>query len=380
MSAKIKEVKSRIATRADVGGHMIAGIGQNLIFGFWSSYMLKFYTDIFGLTAAFVGVLFLVARVWDAVDDPLMGMVVDRTRTKWGRFRPWLLFMALPVGIFMVLNFSAPDLPATSKMVYAAITYFLMSVAFSSVDIPYWSLPAAITTDPQERTKIYSLSKMGANVISALVGMVTIPLVQVLGKGNLKTGFFYVAIIYAIIGAVTYISGFFMIREHVEASTDKFDFKKSLSAISKNKPLVMVMIANFLINVGLLLRMNLNVYYAEYNLGNIGRVAILSLVSLPGIIIGSLLAPKLAKLLGKKKAIIGSNLFLLVLGIVFYFMGYSNFTAIIILSAIQMLVIGCEMVILMSMNADTIEYAEWKTGQRNEGVISSTQTFVAKLG
>lgn len=136
------EVKGR-----EMFGHAIAGFGQNLIFGLWSSYMLVFYTDIFGISAGAAGIIMLLTRVWDGFNDPMMGSIADHTRTKWGRYRPWLLFMSPIIVIFLVLNFSSPDLSPVAKIVYASITYVMMSMAFTAVDVPYWTMPAAMSAD-----------------------------------------------------------------------------------------------------------------------------------------------------------------------------------------------------------------------------------------
>ena len=298
------EVSAGEVTGKEMFGHAIAGVGQNFIFAFWSSYMMMFYTDVFGLSAAFVGMLFFGARAWDAINDPMMGVIADKTRTKWGRFRPWLLIMPIPVGICLVLNFTVPNVTGTAAMIYAAVTYILMSMAFTAIDIPYWSMPSAMTTDPVKRTKIFSYSNLGTSMASTVAGMLIVPLLNAFGGANTKSGFFGTAIVMAVIGITLYLTGFKLTREHVEASTEKFNYKKAAKALGTNKPLLIV---------------------------------------------------------------------------IFMITPYSQVWLIMILSAAQVTLITLSMVIVSSMIADTIEYAEWKTGQRNEGVISSTRTFTTKL-
>lgn len=366
-------------TGKDMAGHAIAGMGQNFIFAFWSGYMMMFYTDVFGLSAGFVGMLFFGARIWDAINDPLMGIFADKTRTRWGRFRPWLLFMPIPIAICLVLNFTVPNLSGTSAMVYAAVTYIMMSMAFTAIDIPYWSMPSAMTSNPTKRTKIFSYSNLGTTMASAVSGMIIIPLINELGKGDMQVGFFRTAIVIATIGVIFYLIGFKLTRENVEASTEKFDYKKAIKALSLNKPLLIVLISSVSLNLAMIIKISLQLYYVQYNLGSLNLVPLFSLIALPGTMLGSLLAPKLATKLSKKKALIGSNIALVLAGIVFMIIPYNQVWLIMAMSAIQVMSISLSMVIVSSMIADTIEYAEWKTGQRNEGVISSTRTFTTKL-
>lgn len=341
--------------------------------------MMMFYTDVFGLSAAFVGMLFFGARAWDAINDPMMGVIADKTRTKWGRFRPWLLIMPIPVGICLILNFTVPNVTGTAAMIYAAVTYILMSMAFTAIDIPYWSMPSAMTTDPVKRTKIFSYSNLGTSMASTVAGMLIVPLLNAFGGANTKSGFFGTAIVMAVIGITLYLTGFKLTREHVEASTEKFNYKKAAKALGTNKPLLIVLIASIALNLGMIIKMSLQLFYVQYNLGTLNLVPIFSMLALPGTILGSLFAPKIASKFGKKKALIGASITLLVVGIIFMLTPYSQVWLIMILSAAQVTLITLSMVIVSSMIADTIEYAEWKTGQRNEGVISSTRTFTTKL-
>lgn len=379
-NVKSQVIVGELVTKKEVFGHFIGGIGQNIIFTLWSSYMMMFYTDVFGVSPAFVGGLFLFSRIWDAINDPMMGVIADRTNTKWGRFRPWLLFTPIPIGICLILNFTVPRFTGTAAMIYATITYVLMSMAFTAVDIPYWSLPAAMTTDPMKRTKIYSYARLGTSLASTVASIIIIPLVRLFGGDNLAKGFFSTAVTFAIVGGALYFTSFSLVREHVVAESDKFKFKKAIKAFAQNKPLLITMIASLVTNSALLIKMNLQIYYVQYNLKSLDLMPIFAFVALPGIIIGTIIAPKLCQKFGKKYTLMGSNIFLLIVGVVFYFIGYSNIKLILFLSGLQTLQMGCSMVVLSAMTADTIEYAEFKTGQRNEGLIMSTQTFITKLG
>ncbi|MGL5693712.1 MAG: MFS transporter [Peptostreptococcaceae bacterium] len=372
--------KKGIVTKKEMFGHAIGGLGQNTIFSLWSGYMMMFYTDVFGLSVTFVGALFLMARAWDAINDPLMGMLADRTRSKYGRFRPWLLVMPIPISICLVLNFTAPNLTGTSAMVYAAVTYIMMSMAFTAVDIPYWSLPAAMTSDPDERTKIFSFSNLGTNLASTLAGASIVPLVTLIGGENMKKGFFWTAVIFAVIGSTLYYTCFRLVKEHVAPSQEKFSFKLAIKSLSTNKPLLLVMITGLVTNLAFITKQMLSPYYTRYTLGNFGIMSIMAITTLPAIIIGTVCAPMICKKFGKKKSLVGLNIFILLVGILYFFTAGNNIKLVLIYSALQTFGVGAAMVITTSMTADTIEYAEWKTGQRNEGVITSSRTLITKFG
>jgi GPH family glycoside/pentoside/hexuronide:cation symporter/probable glucitol transport protein GutA len=375
-----KAVFSGTVTGREIAGHAIAGIGQNLIFGLWSSYMLVFFTDVFGISGGIAGLIMMFTRVWDAINDPMMGVIADRTRTRWGRYRPWLLFMALPIILFLVLNFSAPSLPPVGKIVYAAVTYVFMSMAFTAVDVPYWTLPAAMTQDVGKRTLIYTVSRTSTTMSSLIVGIIAIPLITALGSGNMARGYFITALVIGILGAVGYLCGFKLIREHVNPPPEeKFNFSEATRVIAQNKPLLLILLSMFIAFGLSFLRSNLLIYWVQYNIGSLEMVAVFNLISLPAMLLGVVFTPLLTKKLGQKGLFIFACVWGAVSNFVFFFVGYGNTAAAMVMSFFTTIPTGFVMVLVSSMIANTIEYAEWKTGQRREGLISSTQTFLAKI-
>lgn len=364
----------------EMAGHAIAGVGQNLIFGLWSSYMLVFFTDVFGIAGGVAGLIMMFTRVWDAVNDPMMGVIADRTRTKWGRYRPWLMFMAIPVVIFLALNFSTPNLSGTGKVIFAAITYVLMSMTFTAVDVPYWTLPAAMTGSVNKRTTIFSISRTTTTLASVAIGMAVIPLVNALGGGDMAQGYFRTALLIGIVGAVLYMIGFSLIREHVAPQAqEKFSFKKAVKVIATNKPLLMAILSMVISFSTTFLRQGMTIYYVQYNLGSLNLVPVFSLLSLAGMLVGMVIVPMLSKRIGGKRTFIISCIAGGLLNFVFFFIGYSNVSLVMVMFVITSIPGGIVMVLMSSLIANTIEYSEWKTGTRNEGLISSSQTFSAKI-
>ncbi len=365
--------------KREIVGHMLGGVGQNLVYALWSSFITAFYTDVFGMNPVVMATIFVIARVWDAFNDPMMGILADRSKSRYGRYRCWLLRMPPVVATCLVLNFTVPNFGPVGKTIYAAVTYILMGMAFTSVDIPYWSLPAAMTGDPAERTKIFTTATLGTNFASALGSMlIPIMLVQFGGTGSSKA-YFTTALIFALLGLVLYYICFFMVREHVQPSNQKFSFKLAMQSLFTNKPLFCIMITNLVMNLAFIMKMSLNYYYTVYTLGDVRLMSIISLVTLPSIMGGTLCAPLLAKKMGKKNTLLAMMILNLIISTAFYLMGYSNFTVVLIMTALQVFCVGASFVMISSMTADTIEYGEWKTGQRNEGIITSTRTLITKL-
>ena len=370
------EVKGR-----EMFGHAIAGFGQNLIFGLWSNYMLVFYTDIFGIAAGTASIIMLLTRVWDGINDPMMGSIADRTRTKWGRYRPWLLFMAPVIVIFLVLNFSSPDLSPTLKVVYAGITYVMMSMAFTAVDVPYWTMPAAMSPDVKKRSRIISFSRMSTTLAATILGIIAIPLIHALGQGDKQKGYMMTALVVGLIGAGFYLIGFFCIREHVQpALNQKITFKSSVKAIIQNKPLLLLLCCGLLGNIGTMLKQGMVIYYVKDCVGSENLIPTFSLLFLPGMIFGLIIAPVFAKRFDSKSVFIGARVFGIIVDVIFFFAGFENIPLVMFLYALTSIPLGISSVVSATMLTNTIEYAEWKFGNRQEGLISSTQTLTAKIG
>lgn len=378
--------KERTVPRRQVLTHCAVGVAQNLTFTFWSSYITMFYTDILGLALGAVTSLTLIARLWDAVNDPLMGVIADRTRTKWGKFRPWLLFAAGPIALFLVLSFVNPGFTSDGNLMYAWFTYLGMTTAFTLLDVPFWTMPAAYTESTVERTGILSATRITTTLTSLVAGFTLPPLIKYFGGQDRGKGFLGVAIMIALLGTGLRVLGFFGVKELpqneqvCQQKREKFSFKKTFRVLACNKPLMLVVLAGVITNGFFTLSMNAQTYFAQYCLGSLDYMSLLHFAAIPGMIVGLALVTPLSKRFGKKYTFIGVNILLFVLNVSFYFMGYQNVTAMFVVMAVKALPSGMNMVLVASMVADTIEYAEWKTGDRSEGLISSSQTFMSNIG
>lgn len=379
-----EEKQSKKVTIVEMLGHALSGVGLNLIYGFWSTYMLVFYTDVFGISAAASSIIMVISRIWDGINDPMMGAIADRTRTRWGRYRFYIIFMPIVVVIAMALNFSSPGFEGLTKVIYAGITYVLMSMAFTSCDVPYWSLPSVMSKNIDKRTSILSLSRGMGQVAGLVIGIVAIPMVQFFGKGDMQKGYFITAIVVGLVGGLMTFGGGLLVKEHVppieKTTNEKIGFMKSLRVIIQNKPLLLVLISLLISFMANLIRQTLLVYYAQYYIGKIELVAVFNSITVPGMLLGIALTPYLSKKMGQKRFyFLASILGILVNGGLYFIDATSSLTPFLILFAFTSLPQGIILIMTSSMIANTIEYAEWKFGQRSEGLISSTQTLTSKI-
>lgn len=369
-----KQCKAR-----EVFGHAIGVLGHDSAYTLWYQWVTPFLTDILTIPAAVLGVLLAVARVFDGVNDIAMGFIADKTKSKWGRFRPWLLRAGPLFCVCMALSFILPGNNMIVRIIYACVMYVAVDVTFTAVDIPFWSLPAAMTSNTVERSRIIGSTTTVSSAISAIVGIGAPIVLSILGEFK-WTSYFTIAAVVAVFGIIMYLCSFGMVREHVVPDPQQeFSLKLGLQNIYQNKPLLMLTLTNFACKMGMILKGGFNYYYFTYNIGALSLMGLMSLISLFAQIIGSLLFAVLSKWIGKKK-----YMFVLVLiqgltNIYLYFAGWKSILTLFVCSGISSLCMGAIFVCINAMLADTIEYGEWKTGQRNEGLINSTRCFVSKI-
>ena len=364
----------------EIWGYGVGALGQNIIFATVAGFLLLFYTDYAGISAAAVGTLFLVARIWDAIDDPLQGYICDRTRTKWGRFRPWIFMATILGSVISVSLFVMPNLSPTGKIIYIYITYILYGIIYSFYDIPYWSLIPTMTEDSQERTRITLPPRLMALFGGMIGGVATLPLVKVLGGGNDNRGFLIVAIIFSIIYVITGLIGFFSTKERVSPPKKEHEkFVDSVFVIVKNVPLLLLFVATVGTTVAGAFRGAMAVYYFKYVVGNDVMVSMFVLSFIPLTLVAMLLTPVIAKKMGKKNTLIFAMAFMTITYGISYFIPGSMATLYILINVLAGFGNGVFVIVATSMFADTVEYAEWKIGKRSESIIFAMVTFVAKL-
>ncbi|MEH0152906.1 MFS transporter [Limibacter armeniacum] len=366
---------------------------------FWklfSMFLLFFYTDVFGISAAAVGTMFLVTRVWDALNDPIMGLISDRTVTRRGKFRPYLLYVAVPFGIIGVLTFTTPDLSADGKLIYAYITYTLMMMVYTAINVPYGSLMAVMTDDGVERTSLASWRFIGAFSGGLFVTATANVLVDFFSQStNEAIGFQYTVMIYATIAAVLFFLTFFWTRERLAPpKEEKASLKDDLKDLSKNLPWFVMLGANIAILIFNSLRDGSILYYFKYYIkdqtlelfGNSFEWTSTALSSaymsiwLATNIIGVLLAKPVAVALGKKATFSYAALLSAGLSFVFFFIPADSLLLIFGLNVLIGITAGIILPLGWSMYADIADYSEWKTGRRATGLVFSSSSMSQKFG
>lgn len=367
------EQKDRVSN-IRVLAYGMGSLGNNIIYAFITTYILVFYTEVFQIAAGSVAVMFLIARIWDGLNDPVMGIIVDNTRTRWGKFRPYLLFVPFIMAITTVLCFLNPNLSDSGKVVYAYVTYIAWGMSFTAMDIPYWSMSAAITQDPVERNKVVMVPRTLAMVGFLLVNVLTLPLVNILGSWRT------VAIIYSFFAVTFTLITFFFVEERVTVHREKKQTLKDVIGLFKaNRPLRLVVYSMLILEGINAVRITMAYYYLRYNLDAEAIIPIFLGLYLLMNVVGAVLAPFAAKRIGKKGVGLFAILLTTVTSVGMFVTGYGSIGFILFWNIFGAIAIGAANIVMTSMIADCVEYGQWKTGNRAEGMVFSTNIFKTKL-
>ena len=365
------------------------GLGEKVSYGFGNlagnlllttanTFISFFYTDIAGIGVATVGFILLAGRILDGVADLTMGVIVDKTKTKYGKARPWLLWLAIPYAVSLVLMFTAPNLSNNGKIAYAFITYIVAMLMFTGTATPYNVLSALISQDQNDRSQLSSSRSIFGFLGALLLSVITMPLVKSFGDG--KRGWIIVAIIYGIASAVMYIMCFKNTKERVTAPIEEssFSIKDGLKTLLKNKywAILVVSIIVIFISAGL---GGVNIYYAQYVLGDPNLVGVIGTASFLPIIAGSFLAAPVLKKFGKRNTALG-GIILTIVGSLPMVIAPTDITMIIVGLVIKGLGSAGFLVSAFAMLGDTVEYGQWKHGIRIEGLTFAAEGFAEKVG
>ena len=360
-------------------GYSLGSSGANFVWQMVSFYLVFFYTDVFGIPAATVGTILLAARIFDALNDPVMGHIADQTRTRWGRFRPYLLFGPIPFVVIFVLTFSTPAFSITGKVVYAAVTYLCLGMAYTAMTVPHSALMASVTQDTDERSSLASLTMIAIYSTILVVAAGTMPLVN--SFSSQQTGFTVTASIYGVMAVGLYMICFKSTRELQACNLKRHRFRDGLRLVAQNKPLLVLLIAVCITQAANDIRTTAAIFFLKYNIGNEPFYPLFMAIMILSMIAGASFAPALGRRLGSKRNLyVIGTLVVIPANTVVLFTPYHDLTRIVVSLAVSSVGIGITYVMIRSMFADMVEYGEWKTGMRGEGIILSTYGVANKLG
>lgn len=385
-------------------GYGLGDMSSSMFWKLFGAYLMIFYTDVFGISAAVVGTMFAVTRVWDSFFDPVVGAVADRTSSRWGRFRPYLLFLAVPFGVIGILTFLTPPFGQTGKIVYAFITYALMMMVYSAINVPYASLLGVMSPDPADRNTLATYRMTFAYLGSFLALLLFMPLVNAFGGGNSggpmlgwltapQAGWLMAAGVIAVVCVLLFLGCFALTKERVKpVRQGKTSLKTDLRDLLHNRPWWVLLGAGVASLVFNSIRDGATVYYFKYYVDEtaVGSISFLGLpfvlsglylaVGQAANILGVILAAPVSNRIGKRRTFMAAMAVASVLSVAFFWLGKDQLVPIFILQALISVCAGSIFPLLWSMYADCADYSELQTGNRATGLIFSSSSMSQKFG
>jgi GPH family glycoside/pentoside/hexuronide:cation symporter len=377
-------------------GYGLGDAASSMFWKIFSMYLLFFYTDVFGIAPAVVGTMFLITRIWDSCFDPIVGIIADRTKSKWGKFRPYLLWIAVPFAVIGVLTFYTPDFDAKGKIIYAYVTYSLMMMIYSLINVPYASLLGVMSSDRKERNTLSSYRMVFAFGGSLLALWLIEPLVNYFGGSlNSKSGWLATIAVFGVITTAFFWACFFFTKERVKPISDEqSNLKEDLKDLLKNRPWWILLGAGIGALVFNSIRDGAAVYYFKYYVSSsinfdfnlfgtdfhMTPTSIYLVLGQAANIIGVIIATPIANKIGKKKTFFGAMALAAILSLIFYFFGKEDIFLILSFQVLISICAGCIFPLIWSMYADSADYSEWKQGRRATGLVFSASSMSQKFG
>ena len=376
----MKNTETKLSLKEKVG-YSLGDTASHFVWdmvGFW---ILIFYTDTYGISAAAAGTIMLIARFWDMVSDPIMGIIADRTKTRWGKFRPYILWMALPYSVLAVMAFTTPDFGNTGKIIYAGVTYILLMTVFTAINLPYSSLGAVMTSDSYERAGLNSYRFIFAFIGQFIVSGTALSLALYFGKGDSAKGYQYTLILFSIISFIMFMITFKTSKERVQPpKAQKENLKEDFRNLFKNRPWVILFFVGIISFVMFAIQ-NLSIaYYFKYYIGREENVQLFNIIGTVALIVAIPFSKPLAKRFGKRNVFLASSLLSGFFFILLYLPGVNDIYMIYGFNILAKISYAPAVPLLWTMLADTADYSEWKTGRRATGLTFSAATFAQKAG
>jgi GPH family glycoside/pentoside/hexuronide:cation symporter len=371
-------------------GYALGDTASNLFFVTFNVFLVYYYVDVWAISAASISFMMLVARLWDAINDPMMGLIADRTNTRWGKFRPYLLWGAIPYGLCGYLMFAGPDLSASGRLVYAYITYTLMLMAYTVINVPYSSMLGVISPSSRTRGVASSFRFVGAFTGGFLVSLLSRPLVRYLGGGDEVQGFQYTIAIFAVVSIAMFWTCFATTRERVTPPPQqKTNVREELGELVRNWPWVMLLIATIFSTTFIALRQGSTLFYFKYVAGDDGTPILFDTLDRSTVFLSS---GMLAQILGtaalgfivrrvdKKKLAAALSWTTGLSYAAFFVLPVDNYPLLLAVNALGMFCMGPTSALTWAMYGDVADYGEWKFGRRSTALVYSASLFSIKTG
>jgi glycoside/pentoside/hexuronide:cation symporter, GPH family len=360
------------------------GLGDtasNFYFQFFNLFLVNYYTDIFGLLPAAVGTMMFALRTFDAVIDPAVGILADRTNSRWGKFRPYLLWGAIPYGIAGYVMFLNPDLSQHGKLIYAYVTYGMVWVAYAALNIPYSALMGVMSPSSEERTSLSTYRFVCAFAGAFLIARLVIPLKKLLGGGNEAEGIRYTMLIFSVASVALFLFTFAKTRERVvQPAGQKGSFRQDLRNMLGNGPWVVLFFSGLFTLINAAVRNGSMIYYFKYVAGDEARFTLYATSGFLAFIAGAASTKLFLKLGDRRALMIALSIANAIMIIGFYLVDPHSYTLLTVLNVVANYTIGPTPAIIWSMYADTADYGEWKFGRRTTGLVFSALVFSQKVG
>ena len=362
-------------------GYALGDMAANFVFQAMLALQLDFYTHTFGLTAAQAGTLFLVVGLSVAFLNPVMGVIADRTSSKWGKFRPWLLWTALPFGVICVLTFTTPNISPGAKLVYAWVTYILLRVVYTVNNVPYASLNAVMTSDPDERNSISTYRQIAANSAGFIIASLAIPMVRFFGHGNDVLGYQLTMGVLSVLSILFFIVAFVTTKERIQPNPQqKSSLSQDLSALFSNGPWIVLFLATLFYFADIVVRGNVMLPYFRFVSGNVDLFSWFNGFGLASLLVGVALSTAVTKRLGKRFLFIASMTLSGLFSAALFVIPTQATITIIAVEVLRQFFFGLSGPLIWSMMGDVADYGEWKTGRRASGTVTSAVVFALWAG
>ncbi|MGC6464077.1 MAG: MFS transporter [Akkermansiaceae bacterium] len=378
---------TRLSAREKIG-YGLGDTASNIFFFGVNAWIFFYYTEICKIPPATVGTLLLVPRLWDAISDPLMGALADRTRTRMGTYRPYLLWLAVPFGLFGYLTFAVPDIGATGKLIYAYVTYIALMTVYTAINVPYSALMGVMTPVPEERTSLATFRFVGAFSGQLIISMTFLPLVLALGEGDKALGFPRAMAIMAVLATLMFLATYKSTRERVDPPETKSDLKGDFRTLLENKPWLIMVGAAFLTLSSAAVRWTITPQYLKYYFGVgdekfflfLDKISFVQTTGSIAFLLGVFMTGFFSKRFGKRNSLIALTLLNGVTVLLLFLIPRDGYQTLVIMNIVGNLLAGPTPALVWAMYTDVADYGEWKSGRRVTGLAFSAAMFSQKLG